>query len=86
MCIPIHGVVEVLVYGVFWVPHRKKLTWMSKNQASPHVQSMCFISVWRGFLDTETQLLIGYIVCGVLVKNTTVDSELGGYMQQSINN
>ena len=84
MCITICEVVEVLANVVFWDPHQKYLTWTSESPASPQKQSMCFNFVWCSFLETETQLLNGYIGCGVLVGSTTADSELCGYVQQSL--
>ena len=86
MCIPVCGVVKVLVNGVIWDPHQKNPIGKSENPALPQKQGMCFNSVWCGFLETETQLLNGYIGCGVFVGSTAADSEFCGYVQLSANN
>ena len=86
MCVPICGVITVLINGVLWDPHQKNPIGKSENPALPQKQGMCFNSVWCGFLETETQLLTGYIGCGVFVGSTAADSEFCGYVQQSAKN
>ena len=81
MCIPIYGVIKVLVYGVLWDSHQKSLTWTSENPESPQKQGMYFNSVWCSFLETAMQLLNGYTGCGVLEANITADSKLCDYVQ-----
>ena len=83
MCVPVRGVVKVLINGVLWDPHQKNPIGKSENPPLPQKQGMCFNSVWCGFLETETQLLNGYIGCGVFVGSTAADSEFCGYVQQS---
>ena len=86
MCVPVCGVVEVLANGLLWDPHQKNPIGKSENSALPQKYGMYFNFVWCGFLWTETQLLNGYIGWGVFVGSITADSELCGYVQQSVKN
>ena len=40
MCLPIFGVVEVLINDMFWDCHQRNPTWISENIASPKEETL----------------------------------------------